>query len=182
MHHTLTIQTNQTIGRKVAALLFFALLTALTARITIFYYPVPITLQTLAVILSGLVLGARGGAAAQLSYLGFIALGLPFDAYGVGSAVFFGPTAGYLVGFIPAAYICGWLAERFSAKNWWGNFIAALAGVLVIYAVGAGWLAYLVGWHIAWTKGIIPFILPDFIKAVMAAGLTTNRKLMTTSI
>ena len=139
----------------------------------------PITLQTLAVVLSGLVLGARGGALAQLTYLGLLAVGLPVDANAVGAAAFFGPTAGYLLGFVPAAFATGWLAERVAAQNRWGNFAAAGAGVLVLYMVGAGSLAIGLGsWQKAWLGGVAPFILPDLGKAAIAAGVAESGKLL----
>jgi biotin transport system substrate-specific component len=162
-----------------AATVVFAAITALTARITIPlpFTPVPITLQTLAVVLSGLVLGARGGALAQLLYLGLIATGLPLDARGLGPVAFVSPTAGYLIGFVPAAFAAGWLAERLTAHSWWGNFVAALAGILVIYLLGAGWLAVMLGsWQKAWLGGVAPFILLDLGKAAVAAGVAESGK------
>ncbi len=170
---------NQSVLYKVGAVITFAAITALTARITIHlpFSPVPITLQTLAVVLSGLVLGARGGALAQLSYLGMIATGLPVDANGVGVAAFFGPTAGYLAGFVVAAFAAGWLAERLAPRTWWGYFVAALAGVVVLFAVGASWLAVMLGsWQKAWLFGVAPFILVDLLKAAIAAGVAESGK------
>lgn len=178
---SLTLYTNQTVWHTIATIIIFAAITALSARITIFlpFTPVPITLQPLAVVLSGLVLGARGGLLAQLTYLGLIATGLPLDAGGLGMAAFFGPTAGYLVGFAPAAFVTGWLAERFAAQNWWGNFVAATAGMLVIYAVGASWLAAILGsWLQAWWAGVAPFIALDLIKAGIAACVAESGKLL----
>jgi biotin transport system substrate-specific component len=176
---SLTLYMNQTVARRVEGILFFTALTALTARITIElpFSPVPITLQTLAVVLAGLVLGARGGAMAQLLYLGLIAAGLPVDARGLGPAAFFGPTAGYLLGFVPAAFVTGWLAERFAARSWWGNFAAAIAGMLTIYWVGASWLAVMLGsWQKAWLGGVAPFILLDLGKATIAAAVAESGK------
>lgn len=176
---SLSTQFNKTLWWQVASIVSFAAITALTARITIPlpFTPVPITLQTLAVVLAGLVLGARGGAAAQLTYLGLVAIGLPLDARGLGAAAFFGPTAGYLVGFVPAAFVAGWLADRFSARTWWGNFVAALAGMLAIYLVGASWLAVVLGsWQNAWLGGVAPFILLDLGKAAVAAAVAESGK------
>ena len=104
---SLALSRREALWRTIAAVITFAAVTALTARVTIFlpFTPVPITLQTLAVVLSGLVLGARGGALAQLVYLGLLAAGLPVDAKGLGPAALFGPTAGYLLGFVPAAFV-----------------------------------------------------------------------------
>jgi biotin transport system substrate-specific component len=178
---SLTLYTNQTVWHTIATIILFAAITALSARVTIplSFTPVPITLQPLAVVLSGLVLGARGGLLAQLTYLGLIATGLPLDAYGLGSAAFFGPTAGYLIGFAPAAFVTGWLTERFAVQNWWGNFVAAIAGMLVIYAVGTPWLATMLGdWQKAWLGGVAPFIVLDLIKAGIAAGVAESGKLL----
>ncbi|MDM8519752.1 biotin transporter BioY [Anaerolineales bacterium HSG6] len=173
---TLTTQINKNTQRLVAAVIFFAALTALTAQIKIQLVPVPITLQTLAVVLSGLVLGARGGAAAQLAYLSMIAIGLPVDANNIGQAAFFGPTAGYLFGFVIAAYVTGWLSERFATTNWWGHFVAALAGAITLYIVGASWLAAVIGWQNAWLFGVAPFILWDLGKAIVAASVAESAK------
>jgi biotin transport system substrate-specific component len=162
-----------------AITVIFAAITALTARITIPlpFTPVPITLQTLAVVLSGLVLGARGGALAQLLYLGMIATGLPLDARGLGPAAFVSPTAGYLIGFVPAAFVAGWLAERLTARRWWGNFVAALAGMTLVYLLGASWLAVMLGsWQKAWLGGVAPFILLDLGKTAIAAGVAESGK------
>ncbi|MEW5958969.1 MAG: biotin transporter BioY [Chloroflexota bacterium] len=178
---TFTTYLNQTVWRRVAGIIVFAAVTALAARVTVHlpFTPVPITLQPLAVMLSGLVLGAWGGGLAQLSYLSLIAVGLPLDANGLGPAAFFGPTAGYLIGFAPAALVAGWLAERLAARNWWGNFLAGAAGMLVLYLVGASWLAVLLGsWEKAWLAGVAPFILLDLGKAALAAGVAESGKLL----
>lgn len=176
---TLPAYLSKTLWLWLAVTIIFAAITALTARITIPlpFTPVPITLQTLAVVLSGLVLGARGGALAQLLYLGLIATGLPLDARGLGPAAFFSPTAGYLIGFVPAAFIAGWLAEHLTDRSWWGNFVAAIAGMLAIYLLGAGWLAVMLGsWQQAWLGGVAPFILLDLGKAAVAAGVAESGK------
>jgi biotin transport system substrate-specific component len=178
---TLLLPLNKTLWLQVVTVILFAAITALTARITILlpFTPVPITLQTLAVVLSGLVLGSRNGAWAQLTYLSMIAAGLPFDAQGLGPTAFWGPTAGYLIGFVPAAFAAGWLAERWASKRWWGNFAAATAGMLVIYLVGASWLALMLGsWQKAWLGGVAPFILVDLAKAAIAAGVAESGKLI----
>lgn len=178
---TLSLPLNKTVWLRVATVILFAAITALTARITILlpFTPVPITLQTLAVVLSGLVLGSRNGAWAQLTYLSLIAAGLPFDAQGLGPAAFGGPTAGYLIGFVPAAFAAGWLAERWAGQRRWGNFAAAMAGMLVIYLVGVSGLALMLGsWQKAWLGGVAPFILVDLTKAAIAAGAAESGKLL----
>ena len=168
-----TRTTNPTLIRILAAL-GFAALTALSARLTIPLDPVPFTFQVLAVLLAGLVLGAKYGAASQLTYLGAISVGLPLDANGLGSAVWASPTAGYLVGFVAAAFVAGWLAEKGLQRSRLLRFIAGLAGVVVIYLIGATWLTFGLfdgDWTKGWTFGIAPFIIFDLVKAVIAAVL-----------
>jgi len=157
----------------VGGVALFAAFTALTARVTIPlpFTPVPITLQVMAALLAGLVLGPRGGAISQLAYLAAIVAGLPLDARGLGPAALLGPTGGYLLGFAPAALVTGWLAERLPGA-WVGSFMAALGGVAVIYACGLAWLAPSVGsLGAAWTLGAAPFILIDLGKALVAAAV-----------
>ncbi|MGV2436327.1 MAG UNVERIFIED_CONTAM: biotin transporter BioY [Anaerolineae bacterium] len=96
---------------RLASIIVFSLLTMISARITIPLEPVPITLQPFAVMLSGLVLGARDGFLSQFIYLMMIALGLPVDARMLGSAALFGATAGYLYGFPFASLVAGYLAQ-----------------------------------------------------------------------
>jgi biotin transport system substrate-specific component len=159
----------------------FAAFTALAARVTIPlpFTPVPITLQVMAMLLAGLVLGARGGALSQVLYLAAIAAGLPLDAYGLGTTALLGPTAGYLVGFAAAAFVTGWLAERLSAKRA-GRLVAALSGVAVVYVSGLAWLSVWAGsLSAAWALGVIPFITVDVAKALLAAAVAeSGRRLL----
>lgn len=165
---------------RLAGILLFATLTALTARISIPlpFTPVPITLQVIAVLLAGLVLGPKAGAASQVLYLASIAAGLPLDAKALGAAALVGPTAGYLIGFVPAAFASGWLAEKMPATQA-SRFLAALAGVGVIYVAGTAWLAPAVGnLRAAWMLGVAPFILIDLGKALVAAAAAESGRLL----
>jgi biotin transport system substrate-specific component len=159
---------------RTAAIVLFAALTALSARITIPlpFTPVPITLQVMVVLLAGLTLGAKDGALSQIVYVGAILIGLPLDAKGIGAAVLVSATAGYLIAFIPAAFVTGWLAEKGArGKRAW-SFAASLIGVAVIYLIGAAWLTIgFLGGDFArgWALGVAPFIVGDVIKAVVAA-------------
>jgi len=160
---------------RVAAIVLFAALTALGARITIPlpFTPVPITLQVMMVLLAGLTLGAKDGALSQIVYVTAIAVGLPFDAKGIGTAVLMSATAGYLIAFIPAAFITGWLAEKGTRGNRLWSFAASLIGVGIIYLIGTAWLTigFLGGnWAKGWALGIAPFIVVDVIKALIAAA------------
>lgn len=160
------------ISRRLVSIGVFTLLTIIAARITIPMQPVPFTLQPLAVLLAGLILGSRDGAFSQLAYLTLIAAGAPVDAKGIGAAALFGPTAGYLLGFIGAAFVAGLLAERGSSRLW-QRWLAGIAGIAVIYLFGVVVLKANTGmnWDAVWTAGVTPFIVPDLAKALIAAAL-----------
>jgi len=166
---------------RLIGIILFSAFTALAARVTIPlpFTPVPITLQVMAVLLSGLVLGPKAGAASQIVYLAMIAAGLPLDANALGLAALTGPTAGYLMGFVPAAFLTGWLAENLPVTRA-SRFLAASAGVGVIYATGVAWLTPAVGnLRTAWMLGVAPFILIDLGKALVAAAVAeSGRRLL----
>lgn len=158
---------------RLIGVVVMTLVTVLAARISIPMDPVPFTLQPLAVLLAGLILGARDGALSQLAYVALIAIGLPVDANMRGQAALFGPTGGYLIGFIAGAFVSGWLAER-AAQRLWQRWLAGVAGILVIYAFGLPVLMLTRGLDLgaAWAAGAAPFLAPDLVKAVIAAAMT----------
>jgi len=134
------------------------------------FTPVPITGQTFAVLLVGAVLGSRRGAASLALYVAEGAVGLPVFAGGTfGLAKLLGPTGGYLVGFIVAAFVVGYLAERGLDRKWTTSLIPFVVGEIVIYAVGVPWLAVFVGVNKALVFGLWPFLIGDAIKLVLAA-------------
>ena len=161
---------------RLALIIFFSLFTALAAQIEIFIGgPVPFTLQVLAVLLAGMVLGARDGALSQVAYVLFIRFNLPFAAGGAGMAALTGTTAGYLVGFIPAAFVAGYLVER-GAGRVWQRWLAGFAGICVIYAFGLPVLKAITGadWSQTWAWGAMPFLGLDLVKALVAAVFTES--------
>ncbi|MBK9724867.1 MAG: biotin transporter BioY [Actinomycetales bacterium] len=143
-----------------------------------FGFPVPITLQSFGIMLTGAVLGARRGASAVLLFLGLVALGLPLLSGGRGGlGVFAGPSAGYLVGFPIAAFVTGWLIERKGAPFVLGYGLAAivLGGIVVLYAFGVPVTAWRAGITLkAALVGSAVFLLGDSIKAVAAAVVATG--------
>ncbi len=157
---------------QIAGIAFFTLLTIIAAKISIDIGPVPFTMQPFAVLLAGMVLGAREGAASQIAYVALIAAGLPLDARGLGTAALFGPTGGYLIGFIGGAFVAGLLVERANARLW-QRWLAGVAGIAVIYFFGVTHLSLYLGTDLsaAWASGAAPFIIPDLIKALIAAGM-----------
>lgn len=160
---------------------FAALIVALTLfpAIEIGISPVPITLQTFAVTLTAMLLGPRRGALAVLAYLALIAIGLPVAAgYRGGLGVFAGATGGYLVSYLPAALLVGWLAGmalRRSRPTPW-LILAGVAGMPVIYAIGTGWFMAVTGMELgpAVAAAITPFVVVDGIKVALAAIVTAG--------
>ena len=160
-----------------ALMVGFALFTALAAQVMIPVpgSPVPITGQTFAVLLAGAVLGSKAGAGSQLIYWAMGAAGLPFYSNATGGwEVATGATAGYLVGFIAAAWAIGRFAERGRDRTVDSALPAFLAGNTIIYVFGVTWLLFSVPSITTMTQavsvGLLPFVIGDAIK-ILAAGL-----------
>lgn len=165
------------IGRVKTAVLVvaFALLTGFSAlwEIPLGFTPVPVTGQTLAVLLAGATLGLKAGAASQMLYLAMGIVGMPFFAGGAsGWEVVTGPTVGYLIGFVLASALVGRRAEAMADRKVRTSLPAFVAGSLVIYACGMFGLMVVAGMGLgqAFTLGVVPFLVGDALKAV-AAGL-----------
>lgn len=170
--------------RELALIALFAALTALGARVSIPlpFTPVPVTLQVIFPLLAGLLLGSKRGALSQAEYVAAGLAGLPvFAKGGSGLAHLLGPTGGYLLGFVVAAFVVGELAAIMRTTKV-ATFLASLAGVAVIYLCGALWLAAWLGVarHLApaacltqaWKLGVLPFIAVDVAKALVVAMVT----------
>jgi len=162
----------------------FATLTAIGAFIQIPFVPVPLTLQTFFVLVSGLLLGARLGALSQFIYMMMGVIGLPVFAGGTsGVGVLTGPTGGYIVGFILGAFGAGLLVEKGTGEKYLRDqkrsyllrdAIALGVGILVIYICGIAQLMNFLGISLysAMKVGVIPFLLGDLVKSVLAISLT----------
>ena len=162
--------------RNAAVVVVASLLLTLSAKIAIPFYPVPLTLQTLVVMALGMVLGPRLGAAAVLAYLAQGALGLPVFAgtpeKGIGLAYMMGPTGGYLLGYVGAAFITGKLAQMRWDRSFALTVAAMILGNLVIYAFGLVWLGTVIGWDKPVLEyGLYPFVLGDLAKVLIVAAL-----------
>lgn len=142
---------------------------AISAHIKIPFYPVPVTMQTLAVLAIGMTYGTRLGGATLLGYLAAGAAGAPVFAGGAGVVYMMGPTGGYLAGFFVAAVLLGALAERGWTRNIATTVAAMLLGNIVIYLCGVSWLASLIGMDKAIQFGLLPFLYGDVLKLVIAA-------------
>jgi biotin transport system substrate-specific component len=144
---------------------------AISAKVQVPFWPVPMTMQTLVVLLIGASFGARLGGITLAAYLAQGAAGLPVFASGAGLAYMAGPTGGYLAGFLLAAIVVGALADRGFGRNVWTTLVAMVAGLSVIYALGVGWLAGFAGLEKAITLGVLPFLPAEAVKLALAALL-----------
>ncbi len=158
--------------RAVILVLAGSLLLTLAAKIKVPFYPVPMTMQPLAVIALALALGSRLSVAAVFAYLAQGAAGLPVftgtPPAVAGLAYLIGPTGGFLVGFALAAAVTGALADRGWARSYIGALVASLVGLVVLYAPGVLWLGQLIGFEQALAAGVAPFILKDLVATVLA--------------
>lgn len=152
------------------AVLGTALLTA-SAKIQVPFWPVPMTMQTFVVLVIGATYGARLGAATVALYLAYGAVGLPVFAAGGGLVYLAGPTGGYLIGFLAAAAVVGWLAERGFDRRWPSALAVFLFGDGVIFAFGVLWLGYHFGVATAVQGGLLPFLPGEVLKIVLAMAV-----------
>jgi biotin transport system substrate-specific component len=168
---------------KTKDLAYIALFAAITAVLglvpAIQIGPVPITAQTLGVMLAGAILGAKRGFLALLLFLLLVAIGLPvLPGGGGGLAVFAGATAGYLFSWPIAAFVVGLLTERFWARYnlVWGVLANVVGGIVVVYAIGVPVLHVVTAlpWSEALWLGAAVFIPGDLIKAVIAAAIAVQ--------
>mgnify|MGYP001300062253 CR=1 FL=1 len=158
---------------KAGLVLFGTAILALASQISVPMVPVPVTMQTFAITMIGVLYGWRLGALTVLAWLGEAMLGLPVLANGSGGlAPFAGPTAGYLASFPIIAAVAGWLAER----GWTGervvlSFTAHLAANLLCLAIGGAWLMGLLGAEKGLMLGVVPFLIGAVLKSALAAAL-----------
>ena len=161
-------------ARDVTLVVGGGLLIAAAAQVKLVlpFTPVPVTGQTFAVLLIGALLGARRGAAAAMTYLALGVMGLPvFAAAPPGPAALFSPTAGYLAGFVGAAWVTGSLSEQGWDRRPWTAALAMFIGSLVIFACGLLWLGRYTGWSNVLQTGLLPFIPGDLLKIALATAL-----------
>jgi len=152
-----------------------SLLLTASAKIQVPFWPVPMTMQTFAVLVIGMAYGPRLGAATVALYLAEGAFGLPVfagtPAKGIGLAYMMGPTGGYLAGFLVAALAVGALARRGWDRGLPGGVAAFLIGDGVIFVCGVAWLSALIGFDKAIAAGLVPFLPGEALKVALAAAL-----------
>ena len=169
-----------------ASVLFVTGLTAAAAQFSVPlpFTAVPFTFQPMVVLLGGLALGARLGATSQVLYLAAGIAGLPVFAASAtlppGALRLLGPTGGYLMAYPLAAFAVGYLAERGLDRRYLTSVMAMLAGLALVYACGVTWLGLFArtatgegatGLRVAFLSGVVPFVLADIAKLLLAAGI-----------
>ena len=163
---------NLRLARDAALVIGGALALAVSAKVQVPFYPVPMTLQTLVVLILAAAFGARLGVAAVALYLVEGLFGAPvFAGAFAGPAYMAGPTSGYLAGFLACAALTGFLAERGWSRSWPRLVAAMTVGHAVIFAFGYAWLAALVGPEKAFALGVAPFALATVVKTLLAAAI-----------
>ena len=176
----------ETLLHKAALVLGGTMLIAIAAQISVPFYPVPVTLQTLAVMIVGLTFGSRMGALTLMAYLAEGAMGLPVFTNGGSFPSLIGPTAGFLFGFVGMAYLAGLAVEKGLAR---GVVTTAIAGIVVsalLYIPGVAWPMAIAGmagvsggWvgssaDVIWTYWMSPFLLGDVVKSGVAAMVVSG--------
>lgn len=160
------------LGRSAALVIGGSLALALSAKIQVPFWPVPMTMQSLVVLLLGIAYGSRLAAATVLAYLLEGLVGLPVFAGAVaGPAYMAGPTGGYLFGFLLGAACIGWLAERGWDRTLVGAFAAMALGHVILFVPGVLWLAFLFGWAKAVAVGVAPFVTATICKTALGVAM-----------
>jgi biotin transport system substrate-specific component len=169
------------VAEQIGAVLFVTILTAIAAQVSIPlpFTPVPFTFQPMVVLLGAAALGPRLGMASQILYLAIGFAGLPVFAASPllpqGAARLLGPTGGYLMAYPFAAFAAGWLAARGFDRRYVTAVISMVCGLAVVFAGGVLWLTIAskpsIGLSGALAVGFVPFIIPDLLKLLVAAGV-----------
>ncbi len=166
------LEGRSSLARDAALALAATGLLALSAKIQVPFYPVPMTLQSLVVLVIGAAFGWRLGVASVLAYLAEGAAGLPvFAGAGAGPAYMMGPTGGYLLGFVIAAGVTGYLAERGYTKSVLGALGVMALGHALLFVPGYLWMAQLFGAEKAYLLGVAPFYAATALKTGLGAAL-----------
>ena len=156
-----------------------AVLMAIAAHVAVPFWPVPLTLQSLVALCLGAALGPVAAAASVGIWIAAGVVGLPVFAAGAGPAVLWGPTGGFILGFLPAAMIAGFAARRGWFATVWMAALAFVVADAVLFAAGVAWLAALIGFRNAIAGGLTPFLVGEAIKiglATTGATLLSGRR------
>ena len=168
------VLSNQKIIKYLLTIFLGSLLLTISAKIKIPFYPVPMTMQTFVVVLMGVTFGWKIGVATISLYLFEGIIGFPVFAEtpekGLGLIYFIGPTMGYLIGFLFAAFLAGYLNLK---TNIFLIFLKLILSVSIIYILGILWLGHLIGWDKPLLElGVMPFLLAELFKISLLTIIT----------
>ena len=166
-----SIRSTESVGGKLFRVFAGTLFLTASSWISVPTVPIPITMQTYAVIVVGALLGARLGTLTVLAWLAEAAIGVPVLAHGAaGIGVFFGTTAGYLFSFPVIAAFTGWIADHKLDRGIFSSLLSMLAANGINLILGVLWLASVIGWHRAVVLGFFPFWIGGIAKAFLATA------------
>ena len=157
--------------KNIFLILFGSLLIAVSAKVQVPFWPVPMTMQTFVVFLIGMTYGWRLSFFTLSAYIFEGAIGLPVFATGAGLAYLMGPTAGYIFGMFFAAIVIGLLSEKGFTKSYFLSLVSLLIGSIIIFALGVGYLGSIIGFDKAINFGLLPFIPSELFKISLAVAL-----------
>ena len=187
LHQTNTINSDTWIGNIISKItedinikILFTIITVFlasllliaSAKIKVPLYPVPMTLQPLAVLMIAMLFGRKLATLTVGLYIFKGIIGLPVFAFGGGLMYLMGPTGGFILGFFASAFVVGYLADRGWGRKISLSIISMLIGMAIIYILGIFQLAFLKGFNFALLKGFYPFLLGDFYKLLLAGIIT----------
>lgn len=160
-----TFLINRSAIQNILIVLVASVILSLVSKLYIPFQPVPLTFESATVILFGLTLGAKRAACAAGLYLLQGSLGV----WSGGVSTLVGPTAGYLFGFLPAAFFAGWMMEKGMASSLYRIIVSAFLSSTVIFLCGVLWLQAIVGWQDAYLFGVKPFLITEPVKLIIAS-------------
>lgn len=152
-------------------ILFGSFLLALSSKVQVPFWPVPMTMQTFVVFLIGMTYGWKLSLITLLVYIIEGGLGFPVFATGSGIAYLMGPTAGYIYGMLFASLIIGFLSEKGFSQTYFKSLISLLIGSIIIFVFGVGYLGSIIGFDKAINFGLLPFIPSELFKIALAVFL-----------
>ncbi len=161
------------VAAKAALVLLGVVALAVSSKVQVPFWPVPMTLQTAVVLLIGASYGGRLATSTLMTYLAAGAVGLPVFASGAGLAYMAGPTGGYLLGFLLAAFILGFISDKGFGRSPLQLLGLMVLGEILIFAPGVAWLAGFIGMEKSVVAGLVPFLPAEALKAALAAALAT---------
>ena len=157
--------------KSVLLILFGSFLLAISSKVQVPFWPVPMTMQTFIVFLIGMSYGWKLSFLTLLAYIIEGALGLPVFATGSGLAYLMGPTAGYIYGMLLASIVIGFLSEKGFLNNYFMCLVSLLIGSFIIFTLGVGYLGSIIGYDKAINFGLLPFIPSELFKIALAVAL-----------